>query len=340
MNDLTILIPSQLKKKNYKTINFILNKFNNTKILIVSHREFKVKNNVRFLKIKKKDLISKIICGLREVKTKNILLLPDDEFPIVNSIIDIYSDFKKNTNISTGIGIKFYFDHTNPRIFFPINHHSFEYYNSRNQDNKKIENSLKFYSECFWCFHRTELLKKFLKDLKKNNFYDLFFMEYKIILFMKIFGKIKYYKNPWSFRIKTFKKWPTVSELVNLDNYKNTFKVAFDSLANHYFKAQNIKSDKKSLFYEAFKNFIVTPRPQDILKNLKGFAKLIFIIKKKFYKFFFQKKYYNLPQFVDRYYIYYVNKNNFFKIYSKKYINDYIEIVNFVLKNNILKICR
>jgi len=337
LEDLTIIIPTQLKKENLKTLDFIIKGFKEIKIIIITEKKSKLDySNVKIYISKKKDLCSKIILGLNKVKTKNILLLPDDEFPIFNSIKDIYLKYKKNRKISSAIGLKYYFNDANPKVFYPINHHSYDYYNKLSV--VSIEDSIKYYSDCYWGFHRTKLLKNFFKDYKKYNFYDLFFMEYKIILFMKIFGKVHYFKIPWSFRIKKFKKWPKANKLYNLANYKKKFSRAFETLSNYYNEEKKINLNSKKIFYEAFRNFIITPRPQDILQYLKGLDKLVFFFKKIFYIYFFQKSYYYLPQLVDRYYIYYLNKKNFSRIYSKKYINDYIEIIHFVLKNNILKI--
>ena len=85
------------------------------------------------------------------------------------------------------------------------------------------------------------------------------------------------------------------------------------------------------------RNFIITPRPQDSLKNLTGLKKLVFLLKKIIYIFLFQKKYYMIPQLVDLYYVKYFDKNNFLNLYKKKYMDEYCKIINFVSKNNILK---
>lgn len=339
MNDLTILIPSKLKKENYKKINFILSKFTNTKIIIISDQKLSKKiYKVDFLKTKKKDLLNKIIYGLKKVKTQNVLLLPDDEFPIVNSIRNIYSIFKKNKKISTCIGIKFYFDSTNPRIFYPINHHSFTYYNSKNKNNYQIENSIKFYTDSFWCFHRTNLLKNFFKFYEQNkSFNSLYFLEYNIILYMKIFGAVRYFKFPWSFRSKTSKKWSTLQNFCTLYNFKSKFKKEFDFLAKNYCGYNNIKlisSSVKLKFYSAFTNRYLTLRPQDHLKNFSFFNKYVFLIKKIFYKYFFLNS--NLePQLVDLYYVNYYKKKNFQNLFKKKYLKSYAEIINYVWNNKL-----
>ena len=87
----------------------------------------------------KKLLNEKIMYYIKKVKTKNVLLLPDDEFPIANSIKHIYFNFKKSNRISSGIGVKFHFDYKNPKIFYPINHHSFHYYNLKTRILKKLK---------------------------------------------------------------------------------------------------------------------------------------------------------------------------------------------------------
>jgi hypothetical protein len=162
-------------------------------------------------------------------------------------------------------------------------------------------------------------------------------MEYKIILFMKIFGNIKYYKFPWSFRIKTKKKWQNINQVCNLDNYKSIFKKDFESLSKQFCETKKIEGDKKEIFYNAMRNFIITPRPQDIRKKLKGFKKLVFLLKKITYILLFQKKYHMIPQLVDLYYVKYFDKKSFSNLYKKKYIEEYYKIINFVSKNNILK---
>ena len=77
----------------------------------------------------------------------------------------------------------------------------------------------------FGFFHRTYLLKKFFNFLKKNRTYNSsFFLEYNIILFMKIFGDVKYYKLPWSFRYKDSRNWPLLQNFCSLNNFKIKFK--------------------------------------------------------------------------------------------------------------------
>jgi hypothetical protein len=336
MNNLTILIPSHLKK--LKILDFILRESKNFKVILVSNKKFKNKySNVKYIKTSYINVIDKINHGLSYIKTDNILLLPDDELPIFSSIIHIYNQYKKNKKISSAIGLKYYFNYFNPKVFFPINHHSFDFYNETGSKNNKIEESLKFYNECFWGFHRTMLLKKFIKSLKNNKFINNYFMEYKIILFMKIFGNIKYYKFPWSFRIKTKKKWPNINQCCNIHNYKSIFKKDFESLTKYFCKVKKVKGDKKEIFYSALRNFIITQRPQDSLKNLAGLKKLVFLLKKIIYIFLFQKKYHMIPQLVDLYYVKYFDKKNFLNLYKKKYVDEYCKIINFVSKNNILK---
>ena len=344
MRDLTILIPTRLKKENLAKIDFIISQFENTKIFLITNknlnREFK---NTKILISKKKNLIDKIIYGLQKVNTKNVLLLPDDEFPIANSIKDIYSIFKKSKSVSSGIGIKFHFDYKSPKVFYPINHHSFDYYNSKKKEAKKIENSIKFYAECFWSFHRTYLLKKFFNFYKKRRtFNSTFFLEYNIILFMKIFGDVKYYKSPWSFRYKDSKNWPLLQNFCSLNNFKIKFKKEFNFLSKNYCKYNNIKFNSKKIiyrFYEAFQNKYNTYRPQDYLKNLNFFEKIMFILKRTFFKIVFIKQ--NMrPQLVDLYFIKYYKKKEFKNIFKKKYLKKYLEIINFVENNKLLPIFR
>ena len=344
MRDLTILIPTRLRKENLPKIEFIISQFENTKILLISNknlnREFK---NIKILISKKKKLSDKIMYGLKKVKTKNVLLLPDDEFPIANSIKDIYFNFKKSNRVSSGIGVKFHFDYKNPKVFYPINHHSFNYYNLKNKESKKIENSIKFYAECFWSFHRTHLLKKFFNFYKKNRTYNSsFFLEYNIILFMKIFGDVKYYKLPWSFRYKDSRNWPLLQNFCSLNNFKIKFKKEFNFLSKNYCKYNNIEfNSEKTLhrFHVAFANRYRTYRPQDYLKNLNFFEKITFILKKTFYKIVFMKQ--NMrPQLVDLYFIKYYKKKQFKNLFKEKYLKKYLEIINFVENNKLLPIFR
>jgi hypothetical protein len=102
-------------------------------------------------------------------------------------------------------------------------------------------------------------------------------------------------------------------------------------------KTKKIEGDKKENFYNAMRNFIITPRAQDIRKKLKGFKKLVFLLKKITYILLFQKKYHMIPQLVDLYYVKYFDKKSFSNLYKKKYIEEYYKIINFVSKNNILK---
>ncbi len=344
MRDLTILIPTRLRKENLPKIEFIISQFENTKILLISNknlnREFK---NIKILISKKKKLSDKIMYGLKKVKTKNVLLLPDDEFPIANSIKDIYFNFKKSNRVSSGIGVKFHFDYKNPKLFYPINHHSFNYYNLKNKEAKKIENSIKFYAECFWSFHRTHLLKKFFNFYKKNRtFNSSFFLEYNIILFMKIFGDVKYYKLPWSFRYKDSRNWPLLQNFCSLNNFKIKFKKEFNFLSKNYCKYNNIEFNSEKIlhrFHVAFANRYKTYRPQDCLKNLNFFEKITFILKRTFYKIVFMKQ--NMrPQLVDLYFIKYYKKKEFKNLFKEKYLKKYLEIINFVENNKLLPIFR
>lgn len=344
MKDLTILIPTRLKKEKLPIIEFIISQFEDTKILFICNKKINSKfKNTNFLITSKKHLTDKIIYGLQKVKTKNILLLPDDEFPIVNSIQDIYSNFKKDTNISSGIGIKFYFDYRNPKIFFPINHHSFKFYNLKNKESKKIENSIKFYAECFWSFHRTDLLKKFFNFYKKNKTYNSkFFLEYNMMLFMKIFGNVRYYQLPWSLKTKEFRDWPELQNFCTLKNFKIKFKKEFNFLTKSYYNHNKIKSNSKKIiskFYRAFEKRYTTQRPQDKLKNLNLLEKIIFILKKMFYKLIIHKP--NLtPQLVDMYFIKYFNKKEFKGLFKKKYLKKYSQIISLIENKKLLPIFR
>ena len=100
MNNLTILIPSHLKK--LKILDFILMESKNFKVILVSNKKFKNKySNVKYIKTSYINVIDKINHGLSYIKTDNILLLPDDELPIFSSIIHIYNQYKKNEKIDS-----------------------------------------------------------------------------------------------------------------------------------------------------------------------------------------------------------------------------------------------
>ncbi len=56
MRDLTILIPTRLRKENLPKIEFIISQFENTKILLISNKNFNREfKNIKILISKKKN---------------------------------------------------------------------------------------------------------------------------------------------------------------------------------------------------------------------------------------------------------------------------------------------
>ena len=67
------------------------------------------------------------------------------------------------------------------------------------------------------------------------------------ILFMKIFGNVRYYQLPWSLKTKESRDWPELQNFCTLKNFKIKFKKEFNFLTKSYYNHNKIKSNSKKI---------------------------------------------------------------------------------------------
>ena len=348
LDDITIILPVHNLEKFRKYILINSNFFIKKKIYIyiLSNKKiFYLKKNLFIKEIIRKKFnspLEKIFYALKNIKTKYVFLLREDELLCELGFLHLYNQIKKNDKICSIQGLKFLV--LNKKIH-PHNPNNFNFQSKLEKLSikEKFKNILNYAPECYWTIHNTKIIKKFFfLVIKKKYFCDpinhwgltVQYFDYYFIFFLLIYGDIKFENMPINLKIK-FRKENKIQKLPSFQTIKKNefFLKNLEILAILMEKKRKIKREeaKKIILYALTKKLDL-PKPRDIANSYNLFQKFIYRIKRKYKK---MKEYFSDYQLIsqnDVYYVSYLNRNLYNNLINNKKITKEID---YLIKNTI-----
>lgn len=311
-HDLSILIPTHNRKQKLETLlSYIFTQIDVPVFVIDSSEEEGINfqhPNFQYIYVKGLNLVDKLDY-IKYVKTKYVLLFPDDDQPALNGILDSIIEAEKEIeNVSSIIGITL--DYKEKEFQFYRFHKPFSYHfyclNKNLSRKEKTAIILQYYTQVMWAIHRTDYLIEFV-DFIPYFVKPISMFERNFVIFMQMKGDIYFSKKLFSFRARD----PSVKKNIidfprayrSLDFADDVRRIKFE--INKIALAQGLISEEEDIATKIFDKHLTGKTKKisnPMVKLLKKFPKSSIIIKG--IEFILRIKSYNIvTPFLDHGYV-------------------------------------